>query len=492
MSEEPKEEQTDSQEESKKEEEKGITIKKEENIQEWYQQVVLKGELADFSPVKGFMVIRPDGYAIWQRIMDYFNIVLKEMKVKNAYFPLLIPESFFKKEAEHAEGFAPELAFVLRKDDEKDRLAIRPTSETIMYDSYGKWIRSWRDLPLKINQWCNVLRWEVSDVKLFLRSREFLWQEGHCVYATEDDCEKDTKKVLDEYKRLAEELLAVPVLSGKKTEKEKFPGAKTTYAIESFTPEGKALQLGTSHNLGQGFARVFDIQFVDKNEDEKTPWQNSWGISTRMIGAIVMQHADDKGLVLPPRVAEHKVVIVPIMFKGKDKAVLEKARDIRDKLKQYNPILDDRDEYSPGWKFNEWEMKGIPIRIEIGPRDLLSNQVIVVRRDTGQKQPISIGNVGKLVNKLLNEIHVAMFTKAKDFLDSSIIEVEDFETFEKVMKSKKLAKGLFCGKTDCENQIKEKTQGTSRCIPLDEDKKQGKCIHCNADCDTIIIFGKTY
>ncbi|MDP7323534.1 MAG: proline--tRNA ligase [Candidatus Woesearchaeota archaeon] len=473
-----------------KERDKGITEKREEDMPEWYQQVCLKAELADFSPVKGFMIIRPNGYAIWQRIMDYFNIVLKEKKVENAYFPLLIPESFFQREAQHAEGFAPELAWVSRKSEDAERLAIRPTSETIMYDAYSKWIRSWRDLPLRIIQWCNVLRWEVSDVKLFLRSREFLWQEGHCVYATEEECEKETKMIAEEYKRLAEDLLAVPTLTGLKSELETFPGALKTYTVETFTAEGKALQLGTSHNLGQGFAKSFNISFLDQNEKEALPWQSSWGISTRMIGAAVMIHSDNKGLVLPPRVAQHKVVIVPIFMKGKDKDVLKKAREIKAKLKQFDALLDDREEYSPGWKFNDWEMKGIPIRLEFGPRDLQNNEAVLVRRDNGNKLTVPLNKVTSTIPKLLEDIQNSLLKKAKEFLESSIVDVDSWSEFEKAIEDKKLARGAFCVKKECEEKIKEKTQATSRCISSME--KKGKCVHCNNESSKVAYFGKAY
>jgi prolyl-tRNA synthetase len=318
---------------------------------EWYTQVVEKAGLADFyAPVKGFMVIKPYGYAIWEKIQNYFNSVIKKHGVKNAYFPLLIPEKFFKKEAEHAEGFAPELAWVEKKEGE-ERLAIRPTSETVMYDSYSRWIRSYRDLPLKINQWCNVLRWEVKQTKLFLRSREFLWQEGHCVYETEEECQKETLLYLSEYQKLASDLLCIPTLAGQKSDKEKFPGALRTYTYEALMPDGKALQMGTSHNLGQGFAKSFNIKYLGRDEKTHTPWQNSWGISTRMIGAMVMSHGDDKGLVLPPKVAPVQIVIIPILFDKTKEQVLKECKELKNTLSvKYDVELDDREEYTPGWK----------------------------------------------------------------------------------------------------------------------------------------------
>jgi len=354
---------------AKKEENLGISIKKTEDFSEWYNEVVIKSELADHSPIKGFMIIRPRGYNIWMNIQNYFDRRIKNLGVQNAYFPLLIPERFFQKEAEHAKGFAPELAWISEKE-EGERYALRPTSETIIYDSYSKWVRSWRDLPLRINQWCNVLRWEVKQTKLFLRTREFLWQEGHCVYETEDECNKEALLFLDEYKTLCVDLLAIPVLKGKKTEKEKFAGAKTTYTLEALMPDGKALQMGTSHNLGQNFAKAFGIKFLGKDEKEYIPWQNSWGFTTRLIGAMVMVHSDDKGLILPPRVAPTQIVIVPIYKSENKEKIMEKAHDIKNKLKDYGIGLDGRDGYTPGWKFNEWELKGIPLRIEIGPKDI--------------------------------------------------------------------------------------------------------------------------
>ncbi|MBM3247668.1 proline--tRNA ligase, partial [Candidatus Pacearchaeota archaeon] len=359
------------------EKDKGITVTKEQDMPTWYEQVCLKAEIADFGPVKGTMVIRPNGYAIWQAIQDYFNAnIVKPNNVRNAYFPLFIPESFFKKESEHAQGFSPEVAWLdTSVSGEGERIAIRPTSETIMYDSYSKWIRSYKDLPLKINQWCNVVRWETQATKLFLRSREFLWQEGHCVYETEKECEEDTINYIKLYQKLCKELLALPTMIGQKTEKEKFAGAKATYAIEGFMPDGKALQCGTSHNLGQGFAKAFNISFLGKDEKQHLPWQNSWGLSTRLLGGTIMTHSDNKGLVLPPKAAENKLVIVPIII-AKNQAPLKKAKELAKQLQEFNPIIDEREGYSAGYKFSEWEMRGIPLRIEIGPRDLEENKIV--------------------------------------------------------------------------------------------------------------------
>jgi prolyl-tRNA synthetase len=471
----------------------GITVKKEEDMPEWYSQVILKAELADYSPIRGCMVIRPYGYAVWQRIMDFFNSRIQKAGVQNAYFPLFIPESFFEKEKEHAHGFEPEVAWIANKDeDAKERLAVRPTSETIMYDSYSRWIRSWRDLPLRINQWCNIVRWEVKDVKLFLRSREFLWQEGHCVYETEKELDKETLLYLDEYRRLLEELLAVPVLAGYKTEKERFAGAKYTTTLEAFMPDGKALQCGTSHSLGQNFAKVFDIKYLGRDEKYHTPFQNSWGLSTRVIGAMVMTHSDNKGLVLPPRVAPVQVVIIPVLFSDTRESVLAQCRKIK-KMISADVQLDDRDEYSAGWKFNEWEMRGVPIRVEIGPKDVEKAQAVVVRRDTGKKEIVPMPELNKTIKALLREIQENLFARAKKFLDDSIVETYDWDAFMSCIKARKLVKTSFCGDVECEDWIKDKTGGAgSRLIPL-KSKKPGKpCVHCCKEGKHIAYFSKSY
>ena len=470
--------------------EKGLKVKKSDDLSEWYTQVVQKAELADYSPIKGFMVIRPNAYAIWEKIQEEFNKVLDKKKVRNAYFPLLIPDSFFKKEAKHAEGFAPELAYVEGRE-EGEKLALRPTSETIMYDSYSKWIRSWRDLPFKLNQWCNVIRWEVKQTKPFLRTREFLWQEGHCVFENEKDADKDMNEMIGEYQKLIGELLAVPTFIGRKSEKEKFPGAQTTMTIEALMPDGKALQCGTSHNLGQGFAKVFNVKFLDKDEKEKYGWQTSWGFSTRLIGALIMVHGDDKGLVLPPKVAENKVVIVPILFEDSKKKVLGKAGVIAKKLKEYNCILDDREEYKPGYKFNEWEMKGIPVRVEIGPKDLEKDTVVLVRRDTGDKKVIKINDVDKEVDKALVDIQRNLFEKAKKFLDSRIDSAKDMAELNKKLKSGRIVKVYMKNDVGVEDLIKDETGGaTSRII--EEVEEAGNCIKSGEKVNTLGYISKSY
>jgi prolyl-tRNA synthetase len=473
-----------------KKSQEGPTVKKEENFSEWYNQIVQKAELADYSAVKGFMVIRPNAYSIWQILQDYFDKKIKAMGVSNAYFPLFIPESFFKKEAEHAQGFSPEVAWIANREDE--RLAVRPTSETIMYDSYSKWIRSWRDLPLRINQWCNVVRWETKATRLFLRTREFLWQEGHCVYTSKEDCDKETLAYLNEYKRMCEEVMAIPVLAGKKTDKEKFSGGFYTLSVEGIMPDGKALQMATSHNLGQGFAKSFNISYLDKNEKANVPWQNSWGFSTRTIGAITMVHGDNKGLVLPPKVAYNKVVIIPLIFKGKEEKVLKKAEEIKKKLEILNPILDERD-YTPGWKFSEWELKGIPLRIEIGPKDIEKKQITLVRRDTGKKYEIKESKVTKDVESLLDEIQNDLFKRAKQQFNDSFVEVKNMTELKKAISKKKIAKTYFCGSENCEDNIKDQAEGAgSLNVPFDKQNKKGKCVYCNKDTEEICYFGKSY
>ncbi len=473
----------------------GLTNKKDENIAEWFEQVCLKGELADFSKVKGTMVIRPRGYNIWQSIQDYFNKnIVDATGVENAYFPLFIPESFFHKEAEHAEGFSPEVAWIDKELTGKgERLAIRPTSETIMYDSYAGWIRSYNDLPLKINQWCNVVRWETQATKLFLRSREFLWQEGHCVYETEEECDKDTLNYIKLYQKLAKDLLALPTIAGTKTEKEKFAGAKYTLTIEAFMPDGKALQCGTSHNLGQGFAKAFGISYLGRDEKEHLPWQNSWGLSTRLIGATVMTHSDDKGLVLPPKICKHKAVIVPLFFKGKEEVVEEKAIEIKKILSKFNVFIDDRRDTKPGFKYNEWEMKGIPLRIEIGPRDIENDSVMVVKRNTGEKLTIKTDELVKEIPKILEAIHSELYDNAQKFFDDNLVSVSTWDEFTKAIDDKKIVECSWCNEAECEEAIKDKTNGaSSRCVPLDSDKVCGKCPHCGKDAKVQMYFSKSY
>jgi len=479
----------------------GITVKKNDDIVEWYSQVVLKSELADYSAVKGCAVIRPLGYSLWQGIMDYFNDRLKILGVKNAYFPLFIPESFFYREADHVEGFAPEVAWIERKSEGEERVAVRPTSETIMYDSYSKWIRSYRDLPLRINQWANIVRWEVKDVKIFLRSREFLWQEGHCVYETEEECDHEAELMIKEYKRLSEDLLAIPVVIGKKSEKEKFPGAKYTYTIEAFMPDGKALQSGTSHNLGTGFAKAFDIKFKGRDEKDHYPWQSSWGFSTRLLGALIMTHGDDKGLVLPPKISPTKVVIVPIINKKypeQNKKVLERSQEIKKSLELagLSVELDDREEYSPGFKFSHWELKGVPLRMEFGPRDLENNSAILVKRNNNEKITVSLDELVEKVKNLLDMIQNELLEHARQEVDSRTVNPQTYDEFVKATTQDGcLAIINHCGDALCEDEIKAETGGvTSRCRPMGDDtpSKGAVCLKCGKPAKYKIIFSRNY
>ena len=471
----------------------GITVKKSVDMPEWYGQVVTKSELADYAPIKGCMVIRPYGYEIWEKLVAYFNMVLKSHNVRNAYFPIFIPESFFKKEEAHAEGFKAEVAWVQNHDESQERLALRPTSETIIYDSYSKWIRSWRDLPLKINQWCNIIRWEVSDVKLFLRSREFLWQEGHCAYGSEMECDKETLTYLNEYKKLCEDLLALPVLAGKKSDKEKFAGAKYTLTIEAFMPDGKALQCATSHNLGQDFARAFGISYLGRDGNKYLPWQSSWGFSTRLIGAMVMTHSDDRGLILPPAIAPIQIIIVPIFQSENKKDIMESAEEVKSLLRSHSVQIDSREGYTPGWKYNEWELRGVPLRIEIGPRDIEKRQVVLVRRDNGKKSFIGLDSLKDDSKRILEDIQKSIYEKAKKFLEDSINTAEDWDDFKRIVSQKKIARADFCGMVECEDAIRVETQGAgSRCIPFEQTNDIGKCIYCEKQGRFTAYFSRSY
>ena len=478
---------------AEKKETLGLNVKKSDNLSEWYTQVVQKAELADYSSVSGCMVLRPNSYAIWENIQKIFDSMLKKTGHKNAYFPMFIPEHLLMKEKEHVEGFAPEVAWVTHGGNTKmkERLAIRPSSETIISESYANWVRSWRDLPLLINQWCNIVRWEFKYPRPFLRTREFLWQEGHTLHATEQGADKEVMDILYMYKDLMENYLAIPVLTGKKTEKEKFAGAVYTMALEAFMPDGKALQMGTSHMLGQNFAKAFKIRFLGKDEKYHTPWQTSWGITTRLIGAIIMVHGDDKGLIIPPKIAPIHAVIIPILFDKSKEKILKKAEEIKNKLKEYNIEIDKRDEYSPGWKFHEWELKGIPLRIELGPKDLEKNQVVLVRRDTGEKEFVKTAELNKKVRQTLDEIQKDLFTKAKNFLNKNIVEVDNWNDFLKAIKAKKIPKAFFCGEKECEESIKFESDGaTSRCIK--SDKESGKCVKCGKKAKYKVYFSKSY
>ncbi len=475
---------------------KGISAHKDDNFSEWYTQTVQKAELADYSKVSGCLVFRPYSYSIWEIIKSFLDEKFKKSGVKNAYFPLFIPESLLMKEQEHVEGFSPEVAWVTHAGDNElaEKLAVRPTSETIIYDSYSKWIRSHNDLPLRLNQWCNIVRWEFKYPVPFLRTREFLWQEGHTVFAKKAEAEKEVLEMLDYYRQAYEDLLAVPMIKGKKTKKEKFAGAEYTTSVETFLPIGKAIQGATSHFLGQNFSKAFDIKFLDDNEKNQYGWQNSWGFTTRSIGVMIITHGDDKGLVLPPKVAPIQVVIVPIIFEKSKELVLEKAKEIKKLLKNIRVRLDDRNEYSSGWKYNYWEMKGVPIRLEIGPKDIEKDQVILVRRDTGEKQSVKLENARKTVEKILENIQKSLFKKAKKRLTDSILKPKDWNEFQKAAKGKKLIFAPHCEETECEELVKYETGGVKTlCIPFDQPKNiPAKCIKCGKPAKHMVYFAKSY
>lgn len=469
---------------------------KEKNFSQWYVDVVRKAELADYTSIKGCMVIRPYGYGLWENMQAGLDRRIKETGHKNAYFPLFIPESLLKKEAEHVEGFAPEVAWVTHGGSQKleERLAVRPTSEAIICSLYSKWIKSWRDLPILINQWANIVRWE-KVTRLFLRTTEFLWQEGHTAHKTEQEAEEETLKILNQvYRDYIEKDLAIPVIVGRKTEKEKFAGALHTYTLEALMADGKVLQVGTSHNLGQNFAKAFNIKFLDEDQKEKYVWQTSWGTTTRLVGALVMVHGDERGLKLPPKVAPVQVVIVPIMFDKTKKEVLEKAESIRTVLKKdFRVEIDIRDGYTPGWKFNEWEMKGVPLRLEIGPRDMAQKQVMLARRDTGEKTAVKEEKLVEAVKELLDNIQENLFTKAKKFLKENIRETSNYNEFKKIIeKQRGLIKTYWCGSKDCEDKIKEETKASIRCIPFEQEKVSGKCIYCGKESSTLVYFARAY
>lgn len=476
----------------------GVSVKKSEDFSEWYTQLVLKSGLADYAPIKGCMVFRELSYAIWEKIQEIFNEKIKRTGHRNVYFPLFIPESFLKKEAEHFAGFVPEVAWVTVGGDTplEEKLAIRPTSETIIYATFAKWIRSWRDLPIKLNQWCSVVRWETKATKLFLRTREFLWQEGHTAHATEVEANKEVMEILNEYRDLMENYMAIPVLVGRKTENEKFAGALYTTTLEAIMPDGKALQMGTSHNLGQNFSKVFDIKFVGEDEKEHYVWLTSWGISTRIIGALVMVHGDDKGLVLPPKIAPIQAAIIPIPYKDTDMdRILDKAKEIHEKLQKAGIalILDDRREYTPGWKFNDWELKGVPMRVEIGPRDLKHGQVTLARRDTFEKITVKEEEVANALLKLLEEIQCNLFNKAKKFLEEKITIVKNYKEFKEVLNAKGgFIKASWCLNPKCEEKIKEETGATIRLVPFEREKPLSKCIYCGEEAKELVYFAKSY
>ena len=449
----------------------------EEDFAQWYTDVVKKAELIDYSSVRGCMILRPNGYAIWENIQKELDARFKATGVENVYMPMFIPESLLQKEKDHVEGFAPEVAWVTYGGGQElpERLCVRPTSETLFCDFYANIIQSYRDLPKLYNQWCSVVRWEKT-TRPFLRTTEFLWQEGHTAHATAEEAEERTEQMLHLYADFCEEVLAIPMIRGKKTEKEKFAGAAATYTIEALMHDGKALQAGTSHNFGDGFARAFNIQYSDKDNKLKYVHQTSWGMTTRLIGAIIMVHGDNSGLVLPPLVAPTQVMIIPIA--QHKEGVLEKAEELRGRLKDFRVKVDDSDK-SPGWKFSEQEMRGIPMRIEIGPKDIEANQAILVRRDTGEKITVSLNELESKVKEILENIQKEMLEKARKHLNSHIYVATNYEEFKDIVANKPgFIKAMWCGEEDCENKIKEDTTATSRCMPFEQEQLSGTCVCC--------------
>jgi len=463
----------------------------------WYVDVVRRAELADYSPVKGCMVIRPYGYAMWELIQQGLDRRFKATGHVNAYFPLFIPESLLMKEVEHVEGFAPQVAWVTQGGTEKleERLVVRPTSETIIGTMYAKWVQSWRDLPILINQWANVVRWE-KVTRLFLRTTEFLWQEGHTAHETAEEAQEETLRMLAVYKDFAENDLAMPVIDGLKTESEKFAGAVRTYSIEALMRDGRALQAGTSHNLGQNFAKVFDIKFQARDKSVQYVYGTSWGVSTRMIGGVIMTHGDDGGLILPPRIAPYQVVIVPIPRGNWRETVLPKAQAIRDELvaRGIRVHIDDRDTQTPGWKFNEWELRGVPLRMEIGPKDLEKSQVVLARRDTREKSSAPMEGIDAHVGERLNEIQQALFDRARRFRDEHTSATDSYAEFTEIMDGRPgFVISPWCGSAACEAAIKTETQATIRNIPFNSPPADGKaCLKCGSPAKAHAWFAKAY
>ncbi len=471
-----------------------------ENYSEWYTQVVLRAEMADYAPVRGCMVVRPYGWTLWENIQQALDKRFKATGHQNAAFPLLIPMSFLEKEKQHVEGFSPELAVVTVGGGQtlEEPLVVRPTSETIIGYMYSKWIKSYRDLPVLINQWGNVVRWEMR-TKLFLRTLEFYWQEGHTAHATAEEAEAETRRMLDVYYDFAVNEAAVPVIRGVKTEREKFAGAERSYTIEAMMGDKKALQSGTSHNLGQNFAKAFDIQYLDENNELQYAWTTSWGLSTRFVGAIIMTHGDDQGLILPPRLAPIQVVIVPIWKKAAEKeAVLPAARALAARLKEagLRVEVDDTDNKTPGWKFNYWEMKGVPLRVEIGPRDVAKKAVVLARRDVpgreGKIFGVPVEEAPARIAQMLDEIQAALLLRATEFRDANIHDVTSYEELKEAVGAGGWARGWWAGTSEEEVRIKEETGVTIRCIPFEQPEGSGRCLYTGRPAEKVALFAKAY
>jgi prolyl-tRNA synthetase len=471
---------------------------KSEDFSKWYVEVIQKAELADYTPMKGMMVIRPHGYAVWENIQRLMDMRIKASGHVNAYFPLFIPESFLKKEAEHVQGFSPEVAWVTigGQEELEERLAVRPTSEAIIGHMYARWIKSYRDLPVLINQWANIVRWE-KVTRPFLRTTEFLWQEGHTCHATAEEGQEETLKVLEMYREFCETELAIPVIAGSKTLREKFAGAQMTYAIEALMSDGKALQMGTSHNLGQHFSKAFDIKFEDRNQTLQYVWQTSWGTTTRMIGALIMTHGDDAGLRFPPNVAPVQAVIVPIAVGNWKETVLPTASRAEVDLRKagIRVKIDAREEFTPGWKFSEHEMRGVPLRIEIGPRDVKAGQAVLVRRDTREKIPVSLADLINHVKGVLGSIQDELLRQARLFLADNTRDAADYGSFKEIIETKRgFVRALWCGDQACEDRIKTETMATIRVIPFGRELAgdKGACVSCGRPADTLAYFARAY
>lgn len=463
----------------------------EEDFAQWYTDVVKKAELIDYTSVKGCMVIRPAGYAIWELIQKQLDDMFKATGVQNAYLPMFIPESLLQKEKDHVEGFAPEVAWVTHggQQELQERLCVRPTSETLFCDYYKNVVQSYRDLPQVLNQWCSVVRWE-KETRPFLRSREFLWQEGHTAHATAGEAEERTLQMLNVYAEFLEKVLAIPVIKGQKTEKERFAGAVATYTVEALMHDGKALQSGTSHNFGDGFAKAFGIQFTDKDNKLKYVHQTSWGVSTRMIGGLIMVHSDNSGLVLPPRVAPVQVAIIPVQ--QRKEGVLEKAAELKEMLKDFRVKVDDSDK-SPGWKFSEQEMRGIPLRIEVGPKDIEAGRCMICRRDTRDKMGVPFGKLEETVRGLLESMQTEMLERAREHRDAHTWVAKNYEEFKQVFQEKAgFVKAMWCGCQDCEDKIKEELSVTSRCMPFEQEQLSDVCVCCGKPAKKMVYWGKAY
>ncbi len=465
----------------------------DEDFAQWYTDVVIKAELIDYSSVKGCMIIKPAGYAIWENIQKELDRRFKETGVENVYMPMFIPESLLEKEKDHVEGFAPEVAWVTHGGMQplQERLCVRPTSETLFCDFYKNIIHSYRDLPKNYNQWCSVVRWE-KETRPFLRSREFLWQEGHTIHATAEEAEERTLLMLNVYADFLEQELAIPVVKGQKTEKEKFAGAEATYTVEALMHDGKALQSGTSHNFGDGFAKAFDITYTDKNNELVHPFQTSWGMTTRLIGAIIMVHGDDSGLVLPPRIAPVQAMVIPIRQQGE--GVLDAASGLLGLLRAagIRAKIDDSDK-SPGWKFSEQEMRGIPVRVELGPKDIAAGRCVAVRRDTGEKIEMPIEGAAERLQGLLGQIQDDMLSKARAHLSAHITDAVSYAEFTYAVENKPgFIRAMWCGDVACEDKIKEETTATARCIPFEQERISDVCVCCGRPAKKLVFWGKAY